>query len=121
MQQEQITLNVEDWLGSEEKGTFYLGLNVGILTRTKSNCSIDNSGSKSDGFMKVIMMGLQRVNQKKKEPGTRNLLQHSGSRTFSKAEAKKEPNVRDMSKLESQVSLIPIIDERGQLEGEEER
>ena len=39
MQQEQTTLNVEDWLGSEEKGTFYLGLNVGVLTR---NCSIDN-------------------------------------------------------------------------------
>ena len=50
--------------------------------------------------MKLIMMGLQRVNQKKKEPGSRNLLQYSGSRTLSKAEAKKEPNVRDMSKLD---------------------
>ena len=28
MQQEQTTLNVEDWLGSEENGMFYLGLNV---------------------------------------------------------------------------------------------
>ena len=44
---------------------FYLGLNVGVLTCTKSNCSIGNSGSKSDGFMKLITMGLQRVNQKK--------------------------------------------------------
>lgn len=40
MQQEQTTLNVIDWLGSEEEVTFYLGLkNLGILTCAKSKLS----------------------------------------------------------------------------------
>lgn len=49
------------------------------------------------------------------------VLQCSRSRTWPKAEAEeKEPNMRDISKLELQVLMMVITDERGQLEGKEE-
>lgn len=46
----------------------------GVATCAKSNYSIENASSQSDCFMKVITMGLQRMN-KKKSLAARKVLQ----------------------------------------------
>lgn len=44
---------------------------MGVPTHAKRNYTTNHGGSKSDYFMKVTMMGLWRMNQKKEEPGSK--------------------------------------------------
>lgn len=71
--------------------------------------------------MKIIMMGLRRVNQKKEERGREKCIAVLWEQDLTwPGPEEKEPNMREMSKLELRVLMILITDDRGQLEGKEE-